>query len=115
MKKLFEAKQTNAGGRLVGPRRIYILATTEEAAEHRIRLALYDGILASAGCHCCGSRWEYVEEVDEPNYRGAHGENEPCYLDEEFNLLPVNPFTFYVDERFGAIFVMSTPNTEGLK
>lgn len=104
MKKIFRAKQNNAGGKIIGPNAVYILATTEEAAEQRIKFATQEGILASAGCHCCGHRWEYVEEVDEVKYPRDRGDHETCYLDDELNLLPVHDFTFFVDKKLGATF-----------
>jgi hypothetical protein len=99
-KNLYEAYQNNAGGYLIGPAYVYIIATNEKAANLLLDIAkkfVFEGLRSD--------RWFKVDHIT--GVRGPEEmetDHEDCFLDDEFNLIPIRLLTYTDDPVLGACF-----------
>lgn len=75
---LFQFRQNNSGGRLIGPKNVVIEADNAAEANDiaaNSRDIYFDGVAKGIDCDCCGDRWHIVHDFDADDIWGVNIDN----------------------------------------
>ncbi len=75
---LFQYRQNNSGGRLIGPK--FVVIEADNAVEANDIAAnsesiYFDGVAKGIDCPCCGDRWSMCHDFDADDLWGVHMDN----------------------------------------